>query len=122
LSRFLPDRLAGQQPVVLRQLAVEVADQLADRRVGAGRQVLGDAAGPDVPVVHPQAGDQLEHVEDLLALAEAHGHRGQRAELHAARGEADDVRGDAVELHEDHADRLGRCGASMPSSFSTDMQ
>ena len=40
-----------------------------------GGQVLRDAAGTDVRVVHPQAGDHLEHVEDQLALAEAERHR-----------------------------------------------
>ena len=66
-----------------------------------GRHVLGDAAGPDERVVHPQPGDQLEQVEHQLALAEADRHHGQRADLHAAGGDRDEVAGDAVELHQE---------------------
>ncbi len=71
------------------------------------RQVLGEAAGADEGVVHPQAGDQLEEVEDQLALAEAERHRGQRAELECPGGQADQVRADPVELHQDDADDRG---------------
>jgi hypothetical protein len=39
-----------------------------------------------------------------LALPEAERHRGQRAEFHTAGRQADEVRGDAVELHEHHPD------------------
>jgi hypothetical protein len=57
-------------------------------------------------VVHAQAGDELQQVQDLLALAEAGRHPGERAELHAAGGQADQVRADPVELHEQHAGLL----------------
>jgi hypothetical protein len=55
-------------------------------------------------------GDQLEQVEHQLALAEADRHHGQRADLHAAGGDADQVRGDAVELHEEDPHDLGLLG------------
>ena len=74
------------------------------------RQVLGDAAGADERVVHAQAGDQLEQVEHQLALAEADRHHGQRADLHAAGRDADQVGGDAVELHEQDPHDLGLLG------------
>src|ERR1700704_6524151 len=48
-------------------------------------------AGADVRVVHPKAGDHLEDVEDQFAVAEPEGHHGQRADLHAAGGQADHV-------------------------------
>jgi hypothetical protein len=57
-------------------------------------------------VVHAQPGDQLEQVEHELALAEADGHHGQGTDLHAAGGDGDEVRGDAVELHQEHAHDL----------------
>ena len=45
-----------------------------------------------------------------LALAEAEDHRGERAELHAAGREGDQVGGDPVELHHHHADDRGPLG------------
>ena len=58
-------------------------------------------------MVHPQAGDQLEDVQDQLTLAEAERHGGQRAELEGAGGQADQVRADPVELHQDDPDDRG---------------
>jgi hypothetical protein len=58
-------------------------------------------------VVHPQAGDHLEHVEDQLALAEGVRHRGERTELEPAGREGDQVAADPVQLHAEHPDHLG---------------
>ena len=68
---------------------------------------LRDAAGAHERVVHAQAGHHLEQPQDLLAVAEAVGHRGERAHLEAAGRERDEVRGDALELERDDADQLG---------------
>ena len=84
----------------------ELAD-LVDRLV---RHVLRHAARPDVRVVHPQAGDHLEDVEDVLPLAEAVQHHRDRAQLHAGGGQPDQVRGDPVELHHQHPDGVGPLG------------
>ena len=56
-------------------------------------QVGGDAAGADVVVVHPQAGDLLEEAQDLLALAPAVEHHRHGAEVHAVGGQEQQVRG-----------------------------
>ena len=85
---------------VLREPLLHQRDEVADLVERARGHVLGDAAGPDERVVHPQAGDQLEQVEHQLPLAEADRHHGQRADLHAAGGDADQVGGDPVELHQ----------------------
>jgi hypothetical protein len=58
-------------------------------------------------VVHAQARDQLEDVEDVLPLAEAVDHHRQRAEFHTRRRQPHQVRGDPVELHHQHTDRVG---------------
>ena len=73
------------------EAAAQLGDDLADHVDGAVRHVLGHPAGADVGVVHAQAGDRLEHAQDALALAEADGHDGGRAELHATGAEADEV-------------------------------
>ena len=71
---------------------------------------LGEATGADVGMVHPQSGDQLEDVQDQLALTEAERHGRQRTELEGAGGQADQVRADPVELHEDDPQDRGPVG------------
>src|SRR5215469_4813776 len=79
----------------------EELPQLLDR---AGRQVLGHPPGADEGVVHAQAGDQLEHVEHLLPLTHpVDEHRGG-AELEAEGADPAEVRGDPVQLHQQHPD------------------
>ena len=103
----LEDRVLVAEVRVLRQVLPhpdhEVLD-VVERLVG---QVLCDPAGSDVGVVHPQAGDQLEGVQHLLPLPESNRHHRQRADLHAAGGDADQVRGDPVELQHHHPDDVG---------------
>ena len=110
LEPALEDRVGVAQRGVLRQPLLHQRDEGADLVEGAGREVLGDAAGADERVVHAQPGDQLEQVEHQLALAEADRHHGQRADLHAAGRDADQVGGDAVELHEQDPHDLGLLG------------
>ena len=107
LQAGLEDRVGVAQRGVLGRRFFISGDEVADLVQRAGRQVLGDAAGADERVVHPQAGDQLEEVEHQLALAEADRHHRQRADLHATGGDADQVGGDAVELHEQDPHDLG---------------
>jgi hypothetical protein len=94
------DRVGVAERGVLGQPLVHHLDEVADGLDGAGRHVLCDATGADERVVHPQAGDQLEQVEHQLALTEADRHDGQGADLHAAGRDRDQVRGDAVQLHQ----------------------
>ena len=58
-------------------------------------------------MVHPQTGDEFEQVQDLLALTETDRHDRERADLHAAGGNGHQVRGDAVELHQEDPHDLG---------------
>ena len=120
---LLPDGVAGEQLVEAGQARVHDVAELEDALLGALGEVLDDAAGPDERVVHAQAGEELEQVQDLLALPEAVGHAGERAELHAAGGEGDQVRADPVDLHEEHPDDLRPAsGTSMPSRRSIERQ
>jgi hypothetical protein len=58
-------------------------------------------------VIHPQAGDRLEHVQAPLPGPERVRHRGDGAELEPAGAEPDPVRRDPVELHHQDPDQLG---------------
>ncbi|MDQ0986245.1 hypothetical protein QFZ71_003528 [Streptomyces sp. V2I9] len=55
-------------------------------------------------------GDQLEEVENQFTIAEAVDHDRGRAQLHTAGGDADQVRGEPVELHQQDAQDGGPVG------------
>ncbi|MGY4645481.1 hypothetical protein ACVW07_003314 [Cellulomonas sp. URHB0016] len=110
LEPQVQDRVRHHQVLELAQVVPHRREGLPDGVDRPGRDVLGDAAGPDERVVHAQAGDELEDLEDLLAGREAHGHDRRGAHLVAARGEAHEVRRDPVELHEQHPDDGGPLG------------
>jgi hypothetical protein len=102
--------VSGGELVVLLEVLAELLDRLAYGVHGARGQVLGEAAGADEGVVHAQAGDQLVQIENQLTIAEAVDHHGGGAELHAAGGDGDQVRGEPVELHQQDADDAGPVG------------
>ena len=111
LGALVPDDLAGEQVLVLLELLRHVLEEVADlrdrRRPGTscatppGRMYAMFIRRPVII---------LEDVQDVLALAEAVQHHRDRAELHAGGAEPDQVRGDPVELHHQHADRGGPLG------------
>ena len=107
LGPLQPDRVVGEQGLVLVGLGPHVADEGADLVLGAVGQVLGDPGRTHPGVVHAQPGDVLEDVEDLLPLPEAVEHDRQGAQLEPGGGQPDQVRGDPVELHHQHPQGLG---------------
>ena len=107
LQPLAPDRLAGEQLVVPGQLAADLLHDGQDVLFEAVREVLREAARADERVVHAQAGEPLQQVQQVLALAEPVGHAGEGAELHAAGGQRHQVRGDPVDLHQHDAALLG---------------
>src|SRR5437773_568864 len=54
-----PDRLAAQQTLDAVELLPHQHDPLADPLDAVVREILGDATGPDIGVVHAQPGDEL---------------------------------------------------------------
>ncbi len=100
LEAGLEDRVGVAEGGVLGQALLHQGDEVTDLVERTRGEVLGDAARADVGVVHPQPGDQLEEVEHELPLPEADRHHRERADLHPAGGDADQVGGDAVQLHE----------------------
>ena len=84
----------------------ERVEERLDRVVEAARQVLAQAADPQVAREHPEAGEHLVDVEQQLPLAEAVHHHRDGADLEAVRAEPDQVAGDALQLGDQHADVL----------------
>src|SRR5690606_2388388 len=100
LEPGLEDGVPGGERVVLREVLAHRLHALADLVDRAGRQVLGESAGADVGVVHPQARDQLEDVEHEFTVPEPVDHDRGGAELHAAGGDGHQVGGEPVQLHQ----------------------
>lgn len=107
LHTGLEDGVPGGELVVLGKVLLHLLHELADLVHRTGRQVLGESAGPDVRVVHAQAGDQLVDVENEFTITEAVDHDRGGAQLHAAGGDAHQVGGEPVQLHQEHADDRG---------------
>jgi hypothetical protein len=94
-------------PVMSVSYSVSSADELHQTEHVAAPaigQIRGDTAGPDVVVVHPQAGDLLEEPQDLFALAPAVEHHRHGPDVHAVGRQEQQVRRDPVELGHEHAD------------------
>ena len=86
-----PDLVLVEHAAVVVERARHPLDELAALAVEALRDVLGEAADLEVARVHALAGDELEEVEDRLALAEAvpkHRNRAQ-FECRASRDKSD---------------------------------
>ncbi len=110
LHAGLEDGVPGGELVVLREVLVHLLHELADLVHRAGGQVLGESAGADERVVHAQARDELVDVENEFTITESVDHDRGRAQFHAAGGDAHQVRGEPVELHQEHADDRGAVG------------
>ncbi len=110
LHTGLEDGVPGGELVVLGEVLLHLLDELADLVHRAGRQVLGESAGADVRVVHPQARDELVDVENHFTITESVDHDRGGAELHAAGGDAHQVGGHPVQLHQEHPDDLRPLG------------
>ena len=85
---------------------VELLQEIASGLDEAVGQVVGEAADPVVVVEQARATGPLEEVEDLLAVAQQVEERGEGPDVHRVRPHGDAVRGDALQLRHDHADRL----------------
>ena len=86
---------------------------LRQRLVEAVGQVLGHPADARERVGQAGAAQHLEQVEHVLAVAEADGEEGLRAQVHDVHAQPQDVVGETAELGRDGADVAAR-GAAPP--------
>ena len=101
-----PDGIAGQQILVLVDLRRHDVEQLLHALVEVNRRLHGDTAHAKVGGHHALAGDVLEDLEQLLALAEAVQKYGERADVHGVRAQPDQVRLKASQLIEQYTQVL----------------
>ena len=95
---LLEDAVADDERVeVVEHLEERVAESL-DIVDELGRQVLTDAAGPEVVGVHARARCALVEDHQLLALLEAPQRRRQRADIHRLRRHVEEMRQQAADL------------------------
>ena len=85
-------------------------------------QILTQTADPEVARKHPEPGQHLVDVEQLLALAEAVHHHRDGADFEPVCRQPHEVTRNPLELDDQHAMLLTRSGISTSSSFSTAMQ
>ncbi len=85
-------------------------DDALDAIEPARRRFQRQAADAEVTGHHPLAGDVLVNLHDLFALAEAVEEDGHRAEIDGVGAEPDEVRSDARQLGEQHANVLRALG------------
>ena len=104
LGAAQPDVVLGQQLFVLVEFAGELVEERAGRFLEAARQIFAQAADPQVTREHAEAGEHLVQIEQLLALAEAVHHHGDRADLHAVRAEPDEMAAETLQLGDQHPD------------------
>src|SRR5699024_7660047 len=104
------DRVLQQDLLQLGDAVPDLGQGVPDHLRAAGRQVLRNATGADVAVVHPQPGDRFEDLQDLFAAVEAVRHHRGRTELVTAGADGHQVGADAVQLHHQHADEGGAFG------------
>ena len=102
------DFVVSQQLVEVHRPDQRVLADPLDALLEVARHVPGDTAGTEVGIHQPVAGDLLEEVEQVLALAEGVGERRtEDAQVGAEGAEEHEVAANAVELRQDDADVLG---------------
>ncbi|SKU60365.1 Uncharacterised protein [Mycobacteroides abscessus subsp. abscessus] len=91
LGAGLPDVVLVQQVFHIAQPAGQDLEQVPDLLLGTVGQILREPTGPHIGVIHTQAGDRLEDLQDHFAFAETEEHGRHRPELHAPGGQRDQV-------------------------------
>ena len=123
MSAVDQDGIAGEQVLVLVDLRRHDVEQLLHAIEEIERRLHREAADAEVGGHHALAGDVLEDPEHLFALAEGVEEDGERADVHGVRAQPDQVRIEAGQLVEQHAQiHCARSGISSCSSFSTARQ
>jgi len=90
--------------VVLVELARKNVEERLHGLRETARQVFAQAADADVTRKHPEPGEHLVQVQQLLAFAEAVQHHRDGAHVHRVRAEPHQVARDALQLRDHHAD------------------
>ena len=91
-------------------MAGEGIEPFLDGLMEPARQVLAKAADPDVARKHPEAGQHLVDVEQLLPLAEAVHHDRDGTDFERVGGQPHEMAGQPLELGDEHADILDALG------------
>ena len=105
--------------------AREVVQHILHPVAETGRHIVENAAGPDVGERDARPADQLEDIQDLLALAQGVHQQGmdRAGDVHRMRAQPHQVRRrDAVSSHMITRSTCARGGISTPMSFSTARQ
>ena len=100
-------RVLVEQRLVIGEAGADSVDDVLDVGLPSLRQVGGNSSRPDVVVVHSEARDPLEELEDHLSLSPAVEHDRQRSDVEPEGGQPEEVAGHPIELGHQDPDRLG---------------
>ena len=105
------DFIARQKLVILLKKNGNFIEKRANQHLCLGRDVFLDPADADVVEGLPCTADEVENVEDLLAVAETVKHPRRRAQIVCKRPDEDQMAVDAVQLRHNDTDvlRTRRC-------------
>ena len=111
------DLVLRQQGVVLGYARLEVVEELLAALQPTGWHIVVGTADGQEAVRQPCAADRFEEIENLFPFAEGIEERAEAAEIQAVGTHAHEVRGDAVEFTQQHADDLGLLGDDQPAQL-----
>ena len=100
------DGIAGQQVGILVDLLREGMDECLHAVEKVQRRLHREAADADVAGHHPLSGYRLKDAQNLFALAEGVEEDGERANVHGVGAQPDQVRVEAAQFGQQHAQPL----------------
>src|SRR5205823_3834943 len=106
LGTFYPDRIRGKQIFIFVHALRKHGSELSYFVVEIERWFQRQPAHTKVRGHHALAGDHLEDAENVFALAEAIKEDGHGAHVERMRSQPDQMRGDARQLIQHHANEL----------------
>ncbi len=112
-----PDAIFGEQVFVFVDVPRHGLDDALHAIEPARRRFEREPADAEITGHHPLAGDVFVNLHDLFALAEAVEEHGHRAEIDGVRAEPHEVRSDAGQFGEQHADVLRALGNFEPDEL-----
>ena len=105
-----PDAVAREQLFVFVDAPGHHLHEFFDALQVAGRRFQGQPADADIAGHHALPGDKLKNIQDFFALAETIQKNRHRPEVDRVRAQPHQVRGNALQLHHQHADVLRALG------------
>ena len=117
LQAPLPDAVFREQPFILVDARRHHVQKALDHFAPACRRLQRESANADEAGHHALSSEALEDFQDFFALAEAIEHHGHCAHVEGVRAQPNQVRRDALQFDQHHADVLRAFGYFQAEKF-----